>query len=387
MEAIGTLAGGIAHDFNNILTPLFGYADLAMQYIPEENPARAMLQEVLKASLRAKELVKQILDFSRKSSQARCPVQIHLLIKETLKLLRASIPTTIEIKQDIPANCGYITADPTEIHQLIMNLCTNAAQAMEETGGVLEVRLECVALQQEDLRGEPRLKPGPYILLSVSDTGVGIPLGVRDKIFDPYFTTKADGKGSGMGLAMVHRIVKENCGLIRVHSQPGHGATFQIFLPQTAATVSADLIINDTVPKGTGHILFVDDEEAITRMAQNMFEILGYEVTTRTDSSQALELFRSQPDRFDLVITDQTMPVLTGEQLARELLRIRPDIPIILCTGYSPQMDEIQAKSLGISAFVMKPFNKKELAQTIKELLENKRILPGEPEGQEGERA
>ncbi len=372
MEAIGTLAGGIAHDFNNILTAVFGYADLAMQYIPEENPAKAMVGEVLKASNRAKELVRQILAFSRKSSQDRCAIQLHLLVKETLKLLRASIPATIEIRQEISSESGYVTADPTQLHQVMMNLCTNAAQAMEEKGGVLAVLLTRVALRAEDLAGEPDLMPGPYLKLSVRDTGVGIAPEIMDKIFDPYFTTKSVGKGSGMGLAVVHGIVKKNGGMIRVHSQSGHGATFEVFLPVTMEAVEVDPATDEAIPLGRGHILFVDDEETIASMAQGLLPTLGYTTTTLTDSSKALELFRSQPDQFDLVITDQTMPRMTGEQLACALITIRPDIPIILCTGYSPQIDGAKARAAGIKAFLMKPFEKKELAQTILRLLPSK---------------
>jgi len=371
MEAIGTLAGGIAHDFNNILAAILGYADMAMDDTPAHSPAKYQIEQVLKAGNRAKELVKHILSFSRKETHERVPVQTHLIVKEALKLLRASIPTTVEIKQNIDSSSGDILADPTQIHQVIMNICTNAAQAMEEDGGLLEVDLFSVELKAEDLANQPNLKLGRYVKLTVKDYGIGIDKQNLDKIFDPYFTTKDVGKGSGMGLAVVIGIVRSHDGMITVESTRGKGTTFNLYFPRIEVQIHKEIKDNEPLPKGKEKILVVDDEESMVDMTKRRLERLGYNVTAKTSSTEALELFRSQPDLFDLVITDQTMPNLTGEQLAKKLMEIRPHIPIIVCTGYSSKVDAEKANFIGISAFIMKPVDKKELSRTIRQVLDN----------------
>ncbi len=372
MEAIGTLAGGIAHDFNNILAAILGYADMAKDSTPEWSPAKKQIDEVLKAGDRAKNLVKHILAFSRKEDQKQIPFGIHLVIKEVLKLLRASIPTTIEINQNIDPTCGNIMAEPTQIHQIIMNLCTNAAQAMDEDdGGVLNVGLHCVELKTSDLTNNPTLNPGHYVQLSVEDSGIGIDQKYLDRIFDPYFTTKEVGKGSGMGLAVVHGIVKSHDGMITVESIPGEGCKFNVYFPKIKASIQEKSEDIEPLQTGSEKILVVDDEESMTKMTKQRLQRLGYMVVAKTSSLEALELFRSQPDEFDLVITDQTMPKLTGEKLTEKLMAIRPDIPIILCTGYSSKMDAEKANCAGIRAFIMKPVDTKKLAKTIREVLDS----------------
>ncbi len=372
MEAIGTLAGGIAHDFNNILSAILGYSEMASDDIPESAPAKRDIREVLKAGNRAKDLVKHILAFSRKSEQERIPLEIYLIVKETLKLLRASIPTTIEIRQDIDPGCGAVLADPTQVHQVMMNLCTNAAQAMEEKGGILDVALGLVALSEKDVQNESTLKPGRYVKLTVRDTGPGVDRSHMDRIFDPYFTTKEVGKGSGMGLAVVHGIVKSHDGMITVDSQSGAGAAFNVFIPRIEKMRRKKTEKRVPPPTGSERILVVDDEESVCEITKRRLEQLGYHVTYETDGMAALELFRSRPRAFDLIITDQAMPTMTGEHLARELMRIQPDIPIILCTGYSSRIDAEKAGFLGIGAFIMKPVDKEDLAMTIRRVLDSK---------------
>ncbi|MBM9520966.1 transporter substrate-binding domain-containing protein [Desulforhopalus vacuolatus] len=370
MEAIGTLAGGIAHDFNNILAAILGYAEMVSDEVPEFSPAQKDIQEVLKAGKRAKELVKHILTFSRKSGQEHVPVDIHLIAKEALNLLRASIPTTIEIHQEIDPKCGTVHSNPTQIHQILMNLCTNAAQAMDEKGGILKVSLDCTDLPEEVLQKDPTMKPGQYVKLTVSDNGPGIDKDIIDRIFDPYYTTKEIGKGSGMGLTVVHGIVKSHDGIIMVESKLGNGATFTVFLPNAEEEFQQETEIVFSLPTGNERVLVVDDEETVAEMTKRRLESLGYQVTLETDSIKALELFRSNPHAFDLIISDQTMPILTGEQLARELLNIKPDIPIIICTGYSSKIDVEKANSIGISAFLMKPVDNVELSKTVRQTLD-----------------
>lgn len=372
MEAIGTLAGGIAHDFNNILAAILGYADMAMDDTPDHSPVKYQIQQILKAGNRAKELVKQILSFSRKEVHERVPTQPHLIVKEALKLLRAFIPSTVQIKQDIDYSCGNIWADPTQLHQIIMNICTNAAQAMDETGGLLEVDLSSIEIRAEDLTNKPNLKPGHFVRLSVKDQGIGINRQSLDRIFDPYYTTKETGKGSGMGLAVVLGIVKSHDGMITVDSEIGEGTTFNLFFPRIEEKIYKKTEDTEIIPTGKEKILVVDDEEIIVDMTKRRIERLGYQVTAKTNSMEALELFRAQPDAFDLIITDQTMPDLTGEELAKKLMEIRPDIPIILCTGYSSKMDAEKADIAGVSAFILKPADKKEFAKTIRQVLDSR---------------
>jgi PAS domain S-box-containing protein len=371
MEAIGTLAGGIAHDFNNILSAVIGYTELALINIPKESSLQNDLQQVLKAGSRAKDLVRQILAFSRQAEQEIGPVQIKLIVKEALKLLRASLPTTIEILQDIQSN-SMVLADPTQVHQVLMNLCTNAGYAMQETGGTLEVSLTNVELDSHFTGRYPDMAPGPHLRLTVSDTGHGMTPDVLDRIFDPFFTTKGPGEGTGMGLSVVHGIVKSFGGTITVYSEPGKGSTFHVYLP-----IADDLKDEgeteeiEPLPTGNERILFIDDEQPLVEIGNKILARLGYEVITRTSSIEALELFRAQPDRFDLVITDMTMPNMTGVELAKKLMQMRHDIPIILCTGFSKVITEDKANAMGIRELVMKPFVIRDMASTIRKVLDS----------------
>lgn len=373
MEAIGTLAGGIAHDFNNILAAIMGYTELAKADMPEDSLGQANLDEVLTAGKRARDLVKQMLTFSRQSEAKHKPLEINSVVKEALKLLRASIPTTVEIRKDIAKESATVMADPIQIHQVLMNLCTNAAFAMREEGGILGIGLENIDIEGEATAQYPDLKPGPYVRLTVSDTGPGIEGAVKGRIFDPFFTTKGPGEGTGMGLSVVHGIVKSHGGMITVYSEPGEGTTFHVLLPRIEGEIAPEAEKVEPLPTGSERILFVDDEEALVRMGEQMLSRLGYEVVARTSSVEALEAFRTQPDKFDLVITDLTMPNMTGKQLARELAGIRSDIPVILCTGYSQIMSDEEAKSAGIDGVVMKPMVMRELAETIRCVLDQEK--------------
>jgi signal transduction histidine kinase/CheY-like chemotaxis protein len=378
MEAIGTLAGGIAHDFNNILSAVIGYTELALINIPKESSLQNHLQQVLKAGSRAKDLVKQILTFSRQAEQEVGPFQIKLIAKEALKLLRASLPTTIEIRQDIQSD-STVLADPTQIHQVLMNLCTNAGYAMQETGGTLEVSLTNVELDSHFTGRHSDMAPGPHLRLTVSDTGHGMTPDVLERIFDPFFTTKGPGEGTGMGLSVVHGIVKSFGGTITVYSEPGKGSTFHVYLP-----IAEDLKdegeteVIEPLPTGNERILLIDDEQPLVDIGKQMLERLGYEVITRTSSIEALELFRAQPDRFDLVITDMTMPNMTGDKLAMEIMKIRPDVPVILCTGFSPAITEEEANAWGIQALLEKPLLRHDLAKTIRQVLDESAIRSNE---------
>jgi len=372
MEAIGTLAGGIAHDFNNILGAIMGYTEIALYYVPEGTPGRRNLEQVLKASYRGKGLVKQIITFSRRSEQERQPMQITPVVKEALKFLRASLPATIEIRQNINADSGIVLADPIQIHQVLMNLCSNAAYAMRDTGGVLEIDLGDVNVDAELAAKHPDLNPGSYLRLTVKDTGCGMDREVMERIFEPFFTTKSPGEGTGMGLAVVHGIVKSYGGAIAVHSEPGEGSVFEMFLPRVEGVSPPQVVSAEPIPKGNERILFVDDEKDLVDMMLEMLERLGYRVVGRTSGIDALEVFRSQSDEFDLVITDQTMPHMTGADLAKELMCIRPDIPIILCTGFSEVITPEDVKALGIREFLMKPITTREIAQAVRRVLNGK---------------
>ena len=369
MESIGTLAGGIAHDFNNILFPVLGYAEMLLEDVPEDSPFRASINGIYTSALRAKSLVKQILTFSRQESGELMLMKMQPVVKEALKLIRSTIPTTIEIIQDINPDCGVIKADPTQIHQIVMNLTTNAYHAMEETGGELKVSLKAVELGEYDII-TPDMAPGVYACLTVADTGVGMDKNLTDKIFDPFFTTKAIGKGTGMGLSVVHGIVTAMGGAIHVYSEPGKGTQFHVYLP-VEKSLSEEQVTNSKAPilGGTEQILLVDDEEAILAMEKRMLERLGYQVTSRTSSLEALEAFRANPDKFDLIITDMAMPNMPGDKLSAELIKIRYDIPILLCTGFSETISEEKAISLGIKGFLFKPIVMKNLAQKIREVL------------------
>ncbi len=370
METIGTLAGGIAHDFNNILTAILGYAEMARESSLAGSMVANDLAQVVKASHRAKELVKQILAFSRQDETERIPLQPSLIIKEASKMLRSSLPATIGIKLDLDPESGFVMADPTQIHQILMNLCTNAYHAMEETGGTLSISLKKKNPTLEDLANERNPQPGDFIRLSVADTGSGIAPEIREKIFEPYFTTKEIGRGTGMGLAIIHGIVKGYGGHVSCDSQPGEGAVFHVYLPVIADEALSEKTQVDKIQLGNERILFIDDEKTIADMSKSMLERLGYRVTIRTNSMEALATFQNQPEDFDLVITDQTMPDMTGSDLARRMLQLRPGMPIILCTGYSSLVSEEKARSFGIQGFALKPLTKKGIATLIREVLD-----------------
>jgi signal transduction histidine kinase/response regulator RpfG family c-di-GMP phosphodiesterase len=369
IQAIGTLAGGIAHDFNNILAAILGYAELVRLQIPKGNKARDHLNEVVGSTYRARDLVRQILTFSRQTEQERRPVYIHLITKEALRLLRASLPSTIQFRQNITTDSGLVRADPTEIHQVLMNLCTNAHEAMSKSGGTLEVSLLSVDLGMDDIGRYPDVKPGPYLKLSVADTGHGMYPQTVERIFDPYFTTKEKGSGTGLGLAVVHGIVANLGGTIDVESVPGKGTAFHVWLPRVEEGSASESETSEEPATGNERILFIDDEEPLVNTAKQMLTHLGYQVVARTSSIEALELFREEPDQFDLVITDMTMPHMTGDKLAQELMGIRSDIPVILCTGFSERITQEEAKRVGVKAFLMKPIASGEMARVIRRTL------------------
>lgn len=373
MEAIGTLAGGIAHDFNNILSSIIGYTELSLEETEKGSFQEKSMQEVLKGGMRARELVKQILTFSRQAEQEKMPIQIKLLLKEALKLLRASVPATIEIREQIDCD-DLVLGDAGQFYQVIMNLCTNAFQAMDDKGGIICVSLkkEKIEIEKQAPLSHPELESGEYVKLSVSDTGHGIGSDVIDKIFDPFFTTKTDGEGTGLGLSVVHGIARCHGGTVSVHSKPGKGSTFNVYLP-VADTGSEDFReVDNSTPTGTEKILIVDDETALVNLAESVLQSMGYRVETRSSSHEALELFKSDPRRFDLVITDLTMPNMTGDKLAAHIKKIRPDMPIIICTGFSERFNEEDARQLGISAFIMKPIVRTDMARAIRNVLDRK---------------
>jgi len=369
MEAIGTMAGGVAHDFNNILGAIIGYAEMAMEE-DQNNTRKKYLQETLNGAERAKDLVKQILTFSRKDSQEKKLLNINLLLKEAVKFLRASIPATIEIKQQLTKETCNIMADPTQMHQIIMNLCTNATHAMKRTGGIMKVELANIEISQGDLKSTPDLQPGPYIKLTVSDSGHGIDTDNIHRIFDPFFTTKSIDEGTGLGLSVVYGIVKNHGGFINVTSKIDEGTTFNVCLPriiQEEATIGK---MSGSIIGGTERILFVDDEPTLVDVGTHILTGLGYEVTGVMSSVEAQDLFHTKPQSFDLVITDMTLPKMNGIVLARKILKIRPDIPIILCSGIRESDTEEQAKSLGIRAYLTKPLARKELARVVRDTLD-----------------
>ncbi len=373
MEALGTLAGGIAHDFNNTLGIILGYTDLSLQAISDANPLRQNLQYVYDAGERARKIVEQILTFSRKDEPERKAVYLHEAVGEALKLVRASLPATIEIYPDIPGNMqDVVLADMTQIHQVIMNLCANAEHAMREAGGILEVRIDIIDIDEDFILTTDscaELRPGSHVRLSIRDTGHGMEDDVVERVFDPYFTTKEVGDGTGMGLAVVHGIIASHGGAVTVQSRLEEGTTFVIYLPQIDIEIERNLAEDDELPHGKESILFVDDEEILTLLMQEMLNQLGYDVEVRTNSLEALATFRAAPDRFDLVITDQTMPIMSGDVLAQELRAIRPDIPLILCTGHSHGLDADRAAALGFDAFCMKPLVMHDFGLVIRRVL------------------
>jgi len=369
MEAIGTLAGGIAHDFNNILSAMMGYAELA-KFRTSDEKVHPYMDQILNACNRSRDLVTQILTFSRQREKEKIPVAVTPIIKEALKLLRSSIPTTVEIRTSFDAPHDTVLADPTQIHQILMNLCTNAVHAMRENeSGVLAVNISRHILSSDDPACNPETLPGAYLQLTVTDSGAGIDPAVREKIFDPFFTTKAAGEGTGLGLSVVYGIVKDHGGSICVESEPGGGAVFTVYLPLIDAAERLKGREPDILPRGNGRILYVDDEEPIASLGREMLTSLGYGVTIRLSSGDALEAFRAHPDQFDLVITDMTMPNMTGTTLSREILKIRPGTPIILTTGFSQRLNEEEIQRIGIRKLIMKPVSLKDLALAVHEIV------------------
>ena len=369
MEAIGTLAGGIAHDFNNILTAIIGYTELAMEDTPKKSLPFSNLQNVLLAASRVKDLVQQILAFSRQAESMTKPVYVKAMVKEAIKFLRASIPATIDIAQNIQSD-SMVTADPSQILQVIMNLCSNAAHAMRNKGGILGISLEDVEFYLYTTAPIGEMEVRKFIKLTVDDTGFGIPPELTDRIFDPFFTTKERGEGTGMGLSVVHGIVNEMGGKIQVESEMGKGAAFKIYMPVIENDAIQRIDKTKIIPMGKERILFVDDEAIQVDLGKQILERIGYNVTTRTSSVEALEFFRAKPSEIDLVVTDMTMPKMTGDKLAKSILDIRSDIPIILCTGYSEQITEEKAREIGIRGFAMKPMVIEQLAHLVREAID-----------------
>jgi PAS domain S-box-containing protein len=374
MEAIGTLAGGIAHDFNNILSAIFGYAELALLPHEDRSKTSQYIQGILTAAGRARDLVGQILTFSRRTEQETRPLEPKYLIKETLKLLRASLPATIEIRDEIRSN-SLILGDPTQLHQVVMNLCTNAAHAMRESGGVLSIGLEDVAVDERFAGLHPGMAPGPHLRLKVSDTGEGMPPGIRERIFDPFFTTKPKGEGTGLGLSVVHGIVKSFGGFIAVRSEPGKGSEFDVYFP-AIGTAAAETGKSDdrALPRGNERILLIDDEPNITAVGKEMLEKLGYRVEAFNESAPALERFRNAPDAFDVVITDYNMPHLSGLDVIRLLKTVRSDVPILLCSGYFDVNLERHAGEFGRIERLNKPFTAQDLAFAVRRAVEARAV-------------
>jgi CheY-like chemotaxis protein/two-component sensor histidine kinase len=370
MEAIGTLAGGIAHDFNNILAAIIGFSEMVEEDIPLGKPSVQHVQRVINAASRGRELVQQILAFSRKTEHARHPVSLSSVTNETVQFMRATIPATIDILLDSGPTSDTILATPVEVQQILMNLVTNASLAMQQHGGILHVSIADVDLEPDSPILEADMAPGEYLRLVVSDTGTGMTPDVVERIFEPFFTTREVGQGTGMGLAVVYGIVKSLHGNIQVESEQGVGTTFNVFFPKVRTDAIAETLSTEQSPGKRERVLFIDDEEFLVEWGQSLLERLGYEVTAMNDSTEAFETFSSDPSQFDLVITDQTMPGITGLNLAREILKIRPDIPVILCSGHSDAVTLDTLKEAGITEFLMKPLARKELAEIICRVLD-----------------
>ena len=374
MESIGTLAGGIAHEFNNILFPIIGYTEMCMYDVPENSKTRKNLESVLKSADRAKDLIQQIQNFSTKGEQKRKPLKIQYIIKETLKLLRASLPATIAVRYEIDDTCGPIAADPSEIQQVLMNLCTNAYQVMEEKGGELQVTLQEVDLAPSDLSFEIDLNPGRYLKLTVKDTGPGFKQAEVKHIFDPQYRTSDWNEGANMGLNIVHEIIRSYKGMICISSNQDQGTTIDVYLPliDNQSKNISEISIDTHMPQGSETILLVDDEEDVLEMMHSMLQRLGYRVISTLNGVKALEIFQKASKMFDLVITDQSMPKMTGMELIRELRLIQSDIPIILCTGFNEKITENNTKYLGIGALIGKPVRIARVAEIIRKVLDQK---------------
>ncbi|MBU1156853.1 MAG: PAS domain S-box protein, partial [Proteobacteria bacterium] len=370
MEAIGTLAGGIAHDFNNMLASVMGNVELSREDLPAGHPVQQYLEQIMAAGQRATELVRQILSFSRTQDYEPRPLRLALVIEDGLRLLRASIPSSVEISENISAQQEVILGDATQVQQILMNLCSNAAQAMEGEGEMRVglVKVEVSEAQAQDI--SPDMEPGPYLRLSVRDSGQGISPEHLPRIFDPFFTTKEVGKGTGMGLSVVHGLVQAHGGFITAESRPGEGSLFAVYLPVIDAPIAQEKPLEPELPHGRERILFVDDEEPIAELGRQLLSRLGYQVTAVTSSIQALEAYRADPGGYDLVLTDYTMPEMTGDKLTKELLKINPRLPVIICTGYSERVDTLKARELGARDFVFKPLRRRDLAVLVRRVLD-----------------
>lgn len=374
MEAVGALAGGIAHDFNNVLTSILGNTELAILSEPEDIEIYNYLVQIRKSSNRAAELVNQILAFNRDIGPELKPIELAPTINEALNLIKVSLPPTITIHCDIDEKAGPVMANSTQMLQVITNLCVNAEHAMREKGGTLGVMLHSVNVNTELVSHHTALKEGPYIKLTVSDTGHGMDSVTKDEIFKRFFTTKKPDEGTGMGLSIIHEIILEHKGVVTVNSEPDKGTSFDIYLPKTEICEMEEESQTHPVPPGSESILFVDDEVTILNMGKGILEDLGYKVITTNDSFNAFNTFKAKPERFDIVITDQTMPGMTGADLAKKLITVRKNIPIILCSGFSSVIDEAQARTLGIKGFITKPLNRRALAELIRKLLDENKV-------------
>ena len=377
MQALGTLAGGIAHDFNNILAAIIGFSERALNNIDEKSAARRYLELVRKSGLRGRDLIRQILTFSRKTTDNVQPLALAPIIEETCRMLRAMLPAAIRIETHIETESDEIEANASQIQQVLMNLSTNAAHAMRENGGTIGITLSETILDRGNPVLQPDMKTGPYVVLTVRDTGAGMDEEVRRRVFEPFFSTKSTGEGTGMGLSVVYGIVKSHKGAITVSSEPGIGSIFTIFFPRTGEDREHSKEAFDQPPRGKERILFVDDEEMLVEVTRTILEELGYQVSTATNCTDALKCFSQDPYGFDLVITDHFMDSMTGADLARELMRMRPDIPVILCTGWADAVSEEELKAIGIRELVIKPLTRQETARTIRRVLEDKRPAPG----------
>lgn len=373
LEAIGTLAGGVAHDFNNVLGIIIGYTDLVLAEIPESGKTHEKLTHIKKAGNRAKDIIKQLLTFSRKVGPKKQPINVVPVIVEVMTFLRSTLPSTIKLLQDIKADDIMILGDQTQMHQVIINLCVNAAQAMENRDGTITVSAESVPFMNTHDGPFKTLPSGKYLKLTVHDDGPGISPEIIDRIFDPYFTTRETGKGSGMGLAVVHGIVENHGGVISVNSILGEGAMFTLMIPMIRDVVNETAASPDIMPTGNESVLFVDDEEDIVDIGKMMLEAQGFHVKTTVNPLDALEYFRKNPPGFDVVVTDMTMPYINGDILYKEIKKIRPDIPIILCTGHSPYIDEELALEMGVAAYIQKPINKQELVCAIRNAIDKQK--------------
>ncbi len=370
MESIGNLAGGIAHDFNNILFPIIGMSELILEDLEPDSLVYENAKEIYKAGNRAKELVSQILSFSRQTDHEIMPVKLQKIIIEVLKLCRSSIPTNIEIEQDIQQDCRSILANATQLHQIGMNLITNAYHAVQKTNGKITVQLKEFILEKNESYSL-EVSPGEYALLSVVDDGEGMSEDIKERIFEPYFTTKEQGKGTGLGLAVVYGIVKEFGGAIQVFSTIGTGTTFNIYLPLMKKNDNSKFLkVGVNIETGHEHILLVDDEPSIARLVQQTLERLGYTVTARLSSIDALEVYKKNPNKFDMVLSDMSMPGMTGDQLAYEIKKIKPNMPVVICTGFSERINKEKAQEIGVNGFLMKPIMKSDMAQMIRNILD-----------------